>query len=400
MPTRNPQYRAGELAEHVSGYHAHLLEFGYSRSAANKHRQLVTHLSRWLEHEGVATRELSAAASEEFFGARRAQGFANLRTSRSLAPLFDYLAVHGALDPVVPVQPSDPGEIFLDRYRRFLREERGLVEGTIHFYLHIAGLLVGERRRGDGVDWSLRASDVTSFATRTCTGRSLSSIRQVISALRSVLRFLALEGVAEFSLDDAVLSVAGRSESLPRGISARDLEALVSACDGESAIERRDRAIVLLLCRLGLRGGEVIGLHLDDIDWRTGEIIVTGKGGRRDRLPLPDDVGAALANYVKIRPCVKDRAIFLRQCAPLRALADTGSIRSVLERACARAGISYVNPHRLRHTLATSMLRAGVSLRDIGQVLGHQSTAVTAVYAKVDVAALRCVARRWPEVRS
>ena len=400
MPPRNPHYPAGELAEHVPGYHAHLLDLGYSPSAANKHRQLVTHLSGWLEHEGVATRELSTSTTEEFFYARRARGVANLRTSRSLAPLLDYLALRGALDPVEIAEPSDPGEIFLDRYRRFLREERGLVEGTIRFYVHIAGLLVGERRRGDSVDWSLRASDVTSFTTRTCTGRSLSSIRQVVSALRSVLRFLALEGDCDVALDHAVLSVAGRSASLPRGISARDLEALVAACDGESAIERRDRAIVLLLCRLGLRGGEVVGLHLDDIDWRAGEIIVTGKGGRRDRLPLPDDVGDALANYVKVRPRVEDRAVFLRQCAPRRALAETGSIRCVLERACARAGITYVNPHRLRHTLATSMLAAGVSLRDVGQVLGHQATAVTAVYAKVDVAALRCVTRRWPEVRS
>ena len=147
MPIRNPNYPAGDLAEHVSGYHAHLLELGYSRSAANKHRQLVTHLSRWLEHEGVATRELSASATEGFFRARRARGVANLRTSRSLAPLFDYLALHGALDPVGLAEPSDPGEVFLDRYRRFLREERGLVEGTVRFYVHIAGLLVGERRR-------------------------------------------------------------------------------------------------------------------------------------------------------------------------------------------------------------------------------------------------------------
>ncbi len=400
MPTRNPHCHAGELGEHVSGYHAHLLELGYSRSAANKHRQLVTHLGKWLEREGITTSELSASMTEGFFRARRARGVANLRTSRSLAPLIGYLVLHGVLDPVAPVQPTDPEEVFLDRYRRFLREERGLVEGTVRFYAHVAGLLVSERRRGDGVDWSLCASDVTSFATRTCTGRGLSSIRQVVSALRSVLRFLALEGVVEVSLHHAVLSVAGRSASLPRGISDRDLQALVAACDGPSAIELRDRAIVLLLCRLGLRGGEVVGLHLDDVDWRNGEIVVTGKGGRRDRLPLPDDVGVALANYVRVRPHVEDRTIFLRQCAPLRALADTGSVRCVLERACARAGIAYVNPHRLRHTLATSMLRAGVSLRDIGQVLGHQATAVTAVYAKVDVAALRGVTRRWPEVRS
>jgi integrase/recombinase XerD len=241
---------------------------------------------------------------------------------------------------------------------------------------------------------------VTSFVSRTCSGRGPSSARQVVSALRNLLRFLAMEGLVDLGLDHAVLSVAGRSSSLPRGISPADVEALVAACDGESAIGRRDRAIVLLLCRLGLRGGEVIGLRLDDIDWRAGEIVVTGKGGRRDRLPLPADVGGALADYLQERPRVDDRAVFLRQFAPIRALAETGAIRAVLERACARAGIAYVSPHRLRHTVATGMLRAGVSLRDIGQVLGHQATAVTATYAKVDLATLRALARRWPEVRS
>ncbi|MGH9099765.1 MAG: tyrosine-type recombinase/integrase, partial [Acidimicrobiales bacterium] len=206
-------------------------------------------------------------------------------------------------------------------------------------------------------------------------------------------------GLTELSLDDAVLPVAGRSSALPRGIGSSDVEALVAACDGESVIERRDRAIVLLLCRLGLRGGEVIGLRLDDVDWRSGEIVVVGKGGRRDRLPLPEEVGTALAAYLEVRPAVSDRAVFLRQAAPIRALGETGSIRAVLQRACVRAGIAYANPHRLRHTVATSMLRSGVSLRDIGQVLGHQATAVTATYARVDVVALQQLSRPWPEVR-
>jgi site-specific recombinase XerD len=162
---------------------------------------------------------------------------------------------------------------------------------------------------------------------------------------------------------------------------------------------RRDYAILVLLCRLGLRGGEVVGLTLDDIDWRAGVVMVIGKGGRRDRLPLLADVGEALADYLRHgRPPTEDRAIFLRCCAPIRGLKATGSIRSILAGACARAGIAYVRPHRLRHTLASEMLRGGVTLRDIGQVLGHQSAAATAVYAKVDFEGLRVVARQWPEV--
>lgn len=391
----------GELVQHVVGYHAHLLELGYSRSAAKKHRQLVTHLSTWLGREGIALQELTAPDAEGFFRVRRRRGTPNLRTPRSIEPLLTYLRSRGVIAEPTPVAPTDPITAFCERYRCYLLVERGLAQGTAHFYVYVAALLADEQRRGDVVDWSaLGVGDVTGFVTRTCTGRSLSSVRQVVSALRSVLRFLAAEGLIELAPDQAVLSVSGRKSSLPRGISPDRVEALVAACDGESAILRRDRAIVLLLCRLGLRGGEVISLRLDDIDWRSGEIVVEGKGGRRDRLPLPADVGAALSDYLQIRPSVPDRRAFLRQCAPISGIAETGAIRSVLERACQRAEISYVNPHRLRHSLATTMLGNGVSLRDIGQVLGHQGVATTATYAKVDLASLETLTRCWPEVRS
>jgi integrase/recombinase XerD len=388
------------LAEHVRGYHAYLLDLGYSRSAAKKHRQLVVHLSKWLDLHDVAVHDLTAAATEGFFHGRRARGTPNLRTPRSLDPLFAYLRGCGILAEPVAAVPSDPVEWFLDRYRRHLREERGVVAGTAHFYVYIAGLFAAERRGEDGLDWSgLRTGDITSFATRTCAGRSLSSARQVVSALRSVLRFLAMEGLCAMDLDQAVLSVAGRASALPRGIASADVERLMAACECTGGIELRDRAIILLLCRLGLRGGEVIGLHLEDIDWRSGVLVVKGKGGRRDRLPLSEEVGGALAAYLAVRPRVEDRAVFLRQSAPLRGLAETGSLRALMERACGRAGIAYVNPHRLRHTVATSMLRHGVSLNDIGRVLGHQATAVTATYASVDLATLREVVRPWPAVR-
>jgi integrase/recombinase XerD len=208
-----------------------------------------------------------------------------------------------------------------------------------------------------------------------------------------------LEGLTGLVLDDAVLSVAGWEPSLPRGISLAAVSALLGACDRRRPIGRRDYAILMLLCRLGLRGGEVVALTLDDIDWRAGEIVVAGKGGRRDRLPLAADVGAALADYLRQdRPKIEDRAVFLRQFAPIRGLAGTGALRRMLARACHQARIPYASPHRLRHTLASEMLAAGVSLGDIGRVLGHRGSVVTATYAKVDLDALRMVVRRWPEV--
>lgn len=400
MPTEKQAPR-GQLVDHAEGYHAYLLGLGYSPSAAKKHRHLVVHLSRWLDREGIDLRELTDLVTDGFFRARRERGAPNLRTPRSLGPLLDYLRGLGVTVEAAPVVSSDPVWAFCDRFRHHLLVERGLATGTAHFYVYVAGLIASERRNGDGLDWtSLRAAHVTDFVTRTCSGRSVSSARQVLSALRSMLRFLAMEGLTTLALDDAVLSVAGRSPCLPRGISSADVEALVAACDGDSDIGRRDRAIVLLLCRLGLRGGEVIGLRLDDIDWRSAEIVVVGKGGRRDRLPLPADVGTALAEYLEARPHVDDRRVFLRQSAPIQGLAETGAIRSVLERACARAHMPYVNPHRLRHGLATTLLGNGVSLRDIGQVLGHQATGVTATYARVDVTTLGALARPWPQVES
>jgi integrase/recombinase XerD len=389
----------GPLAEHEVGFGAHLVGLGYSTSAAKKHIHLLRHLSVWLEHERIPLEDLTAARTEAFFFGRRARGKANLRTPRSLDPLLAYLSQHGYLKPQ-PIVVTDPLDLFIDGFHRYLRSERGLVEGTSRFYIHVAGLLASERVTGDGIDWAgLGAKDVTNFATRTCRGRSLSSARAVVSALRCLLRFLRLEGLTELALDHAVLSVAGSSSSLPRGISSAEVTALLEATDRQSPLGCRDYAILVLLCRLGLRGGELIGLTLDDIDWRAGEIVVAGKGGRRDRLPLPADVGTALADYLKRgRPNVEDRFVFLRHYAPIRGIGETGTIRSVLARACARAGIAYANPHRLRHSVATEMLQAGVSLRDIGQVLGHQGAVATTTYAKVDLARLGTLARPWPVV--
>jgi site-specific recombinase XerD len=371
---------------------------GYSRSGEKRQLQLLVSLSRWLEAECLGLAALASPRVESFFVARRAAGYANLRTGRSLAPLLDYLRRIGVLGKVKRIRPVGPNEVLLDRFRRYLMIERGLVEGTARFYIHIAGLFVAEHDSIDGATFvDLKAAEVTRFATEVCGDRGLSSARQAISALRSFLRFLHVEGLTSVALDDAVLSVAGSSSSPPRAVSPEVVARLVSSCDQRSAIGCRDHAILMLLVRLGLRGGEVAGLELDDFDWRAGVIVVRGKGRRQDRLPLPADVGRAVAVYLQRgRPQVEDRRLFLRCCAPIRGLAGSGAVSAVVARACRVAGVPVVSPHRLRHTLATEMLGAGASLGEIGQVLRHRHISTTAIYAAVDHTRLAALARPWP----
>jgi len=390
----------GPLALYGPGFRDELNRFGYSKSAANRQLQLMARLSAWLEDEQLDVCELATARVEQFFEARCAERYANLLTPRAVAPLIGHLRRTQVMcDPPVPA-PSSPVEAIIERFRVYLVRERALVDGTVRFYCHVASLFVSEQGGRSGLELAgLRANDVTGFITRTCATRGLSSSRQVVSALRSFLRFLQLEGLTELALDRAVLSPAGWNPSLPRAVSTADVTRLLDGCDRRTRIGRRDFAILKLLTRLGLRGGEVVILQLGDIDWRSGEIVVHGKGRSHHRLPLPNDLGEALAGYLlRGRPSSDCRRVFLRHHAPFCGFAETGAIRGVLERACERAGIAYVSPHRLRHTVATEMLRAGASLSDIRQILHHTAAVTTATYAKVDYERLRVLARTWPEV--
>jgi integrase/recombinase XerD len=218
-----------------------------------------------------------------------------------------------------------------------------------------------------------------------------------VAALRSFLRFCFVEGLVALDLAPAALAVTGRRRSsLPRGISQQDAAALLGSCDRRSALGRRDYAMILMLLRLGLRRGEVASLKLDDIDWRAGELLVHGKGAREDRLPLPADVGEAIAGYLQRgRPRGEHREVFLRARAPFEPIVS-GTVSSTVRRACRRAGIAEVGAHRLRHTVACEMVAAGVPLVEIAQVLRHHSLQSTAVYARVDVEQLRLLAAPWP----
>ncbi len=242
----------------------------------------------------------------------------------------------------------------------------------------------------------LSAGEVGRFVLEQCAARSVGSAKNVVMALRSLLRFLHVDGVTARDLAGAVPAVASQRRSLPRALDPRVVARLLASCDRRTKAGRRDFAVLIVLARLGLRAGEVAAIELQDIDWRRGELLVRGKGGRRERLPLPVDVGRALAGYVQRgRPRVGCERLFLRVNAPTGGLSPDGVSR-IVHAACRRCGVPLVGAHRLRHTAATETLRAGASLEEIGQLLRQQSTFTTAIYARVDRDRLRELARPWP----
>lgn len=290
---------SGPLAPYAPGFERELRRLGYTKSPSKKHLYLLAHLSRWLDEQGLGIAELVTIQVEPFFAARRAAGVTYLRTRAALAPLLVYLRRLDVLGAVEVPAPASEAERLLAAYRTYLTRERGLAEGTVALYMRTARLLVDERASVGDVDLSgLTARELGPLTTRLCRGLGGSARRQVVSVLRSFLRFLQLEGVTDLALEQAVLPASGSDPSLPRAIAAGQVARLLADCGRRRAIDRRDYVILLLLARLGLRGGEVVALQLGDIDWRAGELTVRGKGGRRDHLPLPADVGEALAAYL------------------------------------------------------------------------------------------------------
>jgi site-specific recombinase XerD len=364
---------------------------------ANRLSQLGQ-LSRWLERAGLGAGDLTGARAAEFASSRREAGLVTWTSPKSAALPLGYLRALGVVpSPAVGVVDG-PVEKLLAEYGRYLLVERRLSQHTVRDAYVPAARLFLEGREGPGglALERLSAADVSVFLVRECPKRSVSGARDLVCALRSLLRYLHLAGLIEAPLVWAVPSVADlRDRTLPRGLEPAAVKKLLASCDRRTLVGRRDFAILLLLARLGLRAGEVVRLGLDDIDWRGGLLLVSGKGGRHDELPLPVDVGEALVSYLRRRSRCECRALFLRITAPREGL-NRSTIGTIVREACTRAGLPRVGAHRLRHTAATEMLRAGASLAEIGQVLRHREQKTTAIYAKVDREALRPLARRWP----
>lgn len=385
------------LAPFAAGYRQVLAGRGYTPGSAKYHVLLMGQLSRWMAGEGLDVDRLTPDRVAEFLVSRRVAGHRRVPAPRLLDPLLEFLTDLGVV-PAVAVVAATATDELLARYARYLVDERGLAPLTVKRYRRMARVLLTERASrvgGTGAE-NLDAGEVVAYLRLACARLSVGSAKREAADLRSLLRFLYRDGVIGADLGAALPPVAGwRDTAVPSGLPPGEVAGLLDSCDRRQLSGVRDFAILVVLARLGLRSGEVAGLRLDDIDWRAGEVLVRGKARRQDRLPLPADVGEAIVSYLaEARPRSACRHVFLTNYAPARGM-HPSSITNVVYRACRRAGLRRVGPHRLRHALATEMLRRGATLVEVGQVLRHRDLATTGVYAKVDFATLRAVAQPW-----
>jgi integrase/recombinase XerD len=388
----------GPLARLAPDFRRALEDAGYSGPSAANQMRLIAHLSRFLDNRSVDVDALDEGCVERFLEERRREGYSGHLSRKALDPFLAHLGRLGLVPALDLERPGQPCEDLLERYRQYLVAERGLLPSTVENYLAHARAFLASCERVRMTELSdLTSADVVAFVARECTRRGAADAKNLVTALRSLLRFLHVSGVTTQSLTGAVPAVAQRrGASLPRAVEPETVQRLLESCDRDTVTGRRDFAVLVLLARLGLRAGEVAAAQLGDVDWHRGEVAVRGKGSRFEALPLPTDVGEAIAEYLcGGRPKVGSGPLFFRVHAPLVAL-SRGGVKTIVQASCARVGIPSFGPHRLRHSAATEMLRHGSRLTEIAMVLRHRSLDATQIYAKVDYQALRELALPWP----
>ncbi len=392
-----PRRKPGKLGPHVEGYREWLAQRGYTPGTVRGMLKDLGQVGVWMAGEGLETGQLDEAAMVVFLAVSCAAGRRKVPGLRAMAPLLSYLRQAGVTPPAE--LPGTPLDTLLGDYRTWMRQDRGLATTTMLRYANTARRFLAQHAMADRCPEpaGLTGVDVNAFLLGECARVSAGSAKGRVAELRSILRFLYLRGLIPLQLETAVPPVGGwRLAPLPPTMTTADVQLLLDGCERGSDLGARDFAILTLVARLGLRSVEVARLELRDIDWRVGELVVRGKARCQDRLPLPTEVGDALVAYlVRGRFPAATGRLFLTCRAP-RGPIRADLVGDVVQRACHQAGLAPVGPYRLRHALAADLLRHGAGLVAIGQVLRHRDLATTALYAKVDLIALRQVAQPWP----
>lgn len=403
FPTADAQKRlsTGPLAPHFEGLADVLISRGYVESSVKNKLRWVAHFSAWLDRRRLPVSAISEELIQQFLKGYRRHRVGHHGSNATGKLLLSYLRACGDIPPQIKVIDDTPLARIEREYKQYLVSERGLSPATLSNYLPAVRLFLTERFGAEMMDFGqLLPQDTHRFILRQAHRLSRSRAQLLVTALRSFLRFLYQRGDITNDLAVGLPAVANwRLSHLPKSLPPEHVERLLASCDRQTPIGRRDYAILLLLARLGLRAGEVVALMLEDIDWEAGVFTVRGKGSRQAQLPLPEDVGEALVDYLRDgRPLCSSRQVFIRQRAPLNGFATSVAICDVVRRAIERCGLSppFKGAHLLRHSLATHMLGSGASLGEIGDVLRHCRPETTQIYAKVDVEALRALSPPWP----
>lgn len=391
----------GPLGPHIDAFAAHLGEQGYARSTARYQIHLVADLSHWLDRQRFQIADITQALLRRYLRSRHHRFRPRRDDASILKRLLHLLHTKGLLQNKASPSINSPRQCVENDFDRYLSQERGLSMATRVNYQPFIQRFLSEQFGAQPIQFAhLRAKDVIRFVRNHAHKPSPKRAGVMVSALRSFLRYLRHRGTITTDLAACVPSVANWSfSSLPKFLQPHQVRRVLNQCDRRTAQGRRDYAILLLLAQLGLRACEIVALTLDDIHWETGEITLRGKGGRLAQLPLPPDVGKALATYLyKDRPVCSTRRLFIRLKAPRRGFTNSIAISTLVARALKKAGVEspHTGAHLFRHTLATEMLRQGASLAEIAQLLRHRSFDTTTLYAKVDLATLRTLAQPWP----
>jgi len=392
--------RSGPSGPYLDGFAAVLEQQGYSADTAVRYLRAAAHLGHVVARRGALPNHIDLAVFSEHLcicRCPRAMGGRGNHHTIFGAKLFrQHLVAIGVCQSAAALQHLEPS--LVADFKIWLRKHRGASDRTIKLYARDAtDLMAALGNEPEG--WEPAA--IRSFFLDRASHCGSGTVEKLTTSLRAFLRYLAVKGRCRAGLADVVPGYAHwRLADAPRYLAPEQVIRLIAACDGEVGARRRDRAIVLLLARLGLRAGDVAQLRLNDIEWETGSLRVSGKSRYEVRLPLPQDVGDAIAAYLAYRPstCPSDH-VFLRNIAPFRPFRKGDGISSVVKRLMQRAGIvaPVKGAHVLRHTAATEMLRHGVPLEKIGLVLRHRGIDTTAYYAKADVKLLKQIAQPWPE---
>jgi site-specific recombinase XerD len=400
--------RAGLSGIHIDGFAGTLEKQGYAHATAIRYLRAAAHLGCFLQRKGLTLEDVDGRLLEVFGRhllrcpcPRYNRGKTGYHTRFGVRLFYQHLIQQGVCSSLPTADVTNDLPALVIAFRDWLCIHRGATQPTLRLYTRGATELL--HALGEDVSqWN--AQVVRAFLLDRASQCGTETTQKLITAVRAFLRYLIFRGEARDDLDLAVPAIAHwRLATLPSCLSAQELDRLIAACDGTTPGRLRDRAIVLLLSRLGLRAGDVSRLRFTDINWKAGTVVVTGKGRRQVCLPLPQDVGDALLRYLECRPHADDAScLFLRSIAPFKPFASGDGVSTVVKHALRRAGIESPakGAHLLRHTAATEMLRHGVPLDKIGLVLRHRSIDMTAYYAKVDFALLQQVAQPWPEVNS
>jgi site-specific recombinase XerD len=392
----------GPLSAHIPAFAQWARDQGYAWASRYRQVLLAACFSRWLGQQAISIRRISAEHAARYLRTRARRTQIHRGDTAALGHFVDLLCHDGVIrSKKVAPRPQLPVEREAHAFETYLRDERMLAEATITYYVTFVREFLADRFGRGRVRFArLCAGDVVRFVQRRAAQLHLKRAKQLTTALRAFLHYVRYRGDITQDLVAAVPSVANWSmPSVPRAIPAESVRQLLASINRQTARGRRDYAILLLLARLGLRASEVAFLELDDLNWEDGHVTVRGKRGARAALPVPADVGAAIAAYLRHgRPRSACRRVFLRAHAPIRGFAGPSAIACVVRDALERVGVNAPTKgaHQFRHGLATQMLRRGASLTEIGEVLRHRSPETTTIYAKVDLDALRTLALPWP----